>query len=158
MEHKQEQEILHDEGSIMDIAEHIFNKPPKNPYCYRLEFEHEGTHLKNIHQELLMFFTHGMKQLYGDEHGQVNLKDLSQEQLNVMDKYMNMIGISFHYKVYEESECAKMIVENFAILETEKKNLEDHKFKIKCNDIIYVIYFSILTLRNTNNPPVNIIL
>ena len=46
---------------------------------------------------------------------------------------------------------AKMIIENFALLETEKKNLDDHKFKIKCDNFIYVIYFSILTINNTNN-------
>ena len=143
-----ETEFIYDEGSIMELAEKIFNDEPKNAHSYRLEFDAVGINMEDIHKELLMFFTYGMKKMYGDENGQVNLKTLSQEQLNKINKYLNMIGVKLHYQTYMENEHAKMILEHFSMLNSEKKSLEDFRFKIKSEDIIYVIYFSVLLLSN----------
>ena len=143
MNNKIETEISYDEGTLMDIANKIFKNEPEYANRYRLEFDTGYDGLEDVHKDLLMFFTHGMKVLYGDSNGQVDLSTLSKKQLNKMNRYMNMIGIVFHHKVYKEDEYDKMMFENFII--TDKKNLDDYRFKIKCNTIIYVIYFSLIT-------------
>lgn len=129
-----------EEKSILNIAEIIFSKPIGQKKSINLEFSNYN--LKQVHEDLLTFFTYGMKYKYSDENGIVNLKKISLDQIREINSYMNMIGINMHFKTYNEYDYDKMYNENFQ--NTEHNNLEDFKFKLKSEDIIYVIYFSLI--------------
>lgn len=129
-----------EEKDIIDIAEIIFSRIPENKNTIKLNFEDYS--LEQLYEDLLKFFTYGMKIKYGDENGIVHLKDLNNTQLTNINLYMNMIGVNFHYNIYKEEEYDKMINENF--LNKDKSNLENFRFKLKSENIIYIIYFSLL--------------
>lgn len=129
-----------EEKDIISIAEFVFSNPPKEQNSVSLQFDNYN--LKQVHEDLLMFFTYGMKYKFSDENGVVNLKKISSEQLEMINSYTKMIGIEFHFNMYSEFEYDRMMNENFNI--ENKNNLQDYRFKLKSEDTIYVIYFSFL--------------
>ncbi len=129
-----------EEKSILNIAEIIFSNPVGNKKSINLEFENYK--LKDVHKDLLTFFTYGMKYKYSNDNGVVDLKKINIEQIKEINSYMNMIGIDIHFKTYNEYDYDKMYNENFKYQNNDK--LEDYRFKLKSEDTIYVIYFSLI--------------
>ena len=125
------------EKDIFEIVEIIFNKPPGDEKSINLYFE--DIDLEDLFKNLLMIFTYGMKKIYGNENGIVNLKILNDNQLKIINKYFNMFSIDFFYKIYHEGEYNLMLTEHFQF--TDLSILKNHRFKIKSEDLIYVIYF-----------------
>ena len=131
------------EQDIIQIANVLFLKEPQPAQSVQLGFER--LNLKQIHEELLIFFTLGMKSLFSDSAGRVNLANLSAEQFGLVNQYFNSIGFNVYYKVYTESQYDEMI--KFATNDSEPMTQLDHfRYKLKTNDynIIYVIYFSLM--------------
>jgi hypothetical protein len=131
------------EQDIVQIANILFLKKPQPARSVQLGFE--GLDLKQIHEELLIFFTLGMKSLFSDSMGRVNLANLSDDHFSLVNQYFNSIGFNVYYKVYTESQYDEMI--KFATNNSEPMTQLDHfRYKLKTNDynIIYVIYFSLM--------------
>lgn len=129
-----------EEIDLLDIAEMLFKKNPDNCSPIRLQFDQCS--LEELHNSLLQIFTSGMKHFYGDHNGVVNLKKLSNDDFNFINKFFNIIGFSVHFKIYPEDDYDLMITNNFTF--DQFISLDHYRFKLKSEKVIYVIYFSIL--------------
>ena len=119
---------------IYEIARLIFSKNPKGSNSIQLIFEKDD--LENCYQELLVLFTEGMKILYGDTNGRVNLQNLSESQMNRVQEYFKSFGIELLYTI-EEYNSLKMYGEKEI-----KTELNDYIFRLKCENQVYSISFT----------------
>ena len=119
---------------IYEIAEQIFNQNPQGTNSIQLIFEKDD--LEHCYQELLILFTEGMKILYGDTNGRVNLQNLSESQMNNVQEYFKSFGISLLYTI-EEYNSLKIYGEK-----DNKTELKDYIFRLKCENQVYSISFT----------------
>lgn len=127
------------EIDLLNITEMLFNLDPDNSNPISLQFDEYS--LEELHKSLLQIFTLGMKKFYGNQEGVVNLKTLVNDDFKFINKFFNIIGFSVHYRIYSEDDYDLMIKEHFTF--DQLNNLQDYRFKLKSENIIYVIYFSI---------------
>ena len=101
--------------------------------------------IKEIFEMLLMIFTEGMKILFGDDSGKVDLNNLKEKDFILVQEYFRSFGFNCNYKVYLPSQCANI---DFAsrkytnITITDKTPLTDLRLPLKCGPRIYEISFS----------------
>ena len=119
---------------IYEIAKYIFSKNPQGSNSIQLIFEKDD--LEHCYQELLILFTEGMKILYGDTNGRVNLQNLSESQMNRVQEYFKSFGIELLYTI-EEYNSLKMYGEKEI-----KTELKDYIFRLKCENQVYSISFT----------------
>ena len=122
-----------------DLTENIFSNPPQEKASIPISFDTED--LKNMHEALLMFFTKGMKKLYG-KNGNVDLISLNSQDFFIMNKYFESISVQFNYRFYDISEYDLMYSNHFSC--NVYNNLEDYCFKLKVKNKIFVLWFNIL--------------
>ena len=128
------------EIDLYELAQIVFNDTIKSKGYYAVEFD-QADNLQDLYKSLLMFFTEGMKILYGNE-GTVDLLSLSEENFKNFNLYMNSIHVNCTYKIYQEYEYDQMYRENFMI--KEKNKLSDYRFKLKVTEKIFVLFFEII--------------
>lgn len=75
-----------------DLVEKVFREQPKPEKSYHICLESD---LKDLFTMLLQFLTNGLKILYGDQEGKVDILSISNtpNKLIQIDKYMKSIGI-----------------------------------------------------------------
>lgn len=134
------------ESNLLDIADTLFDQDPNN--CNLINLQFEGYELEDLFKELLQLFTLGMRKNYGDHNGVVNLKKLIDDDFKYINKFFNIIGFCVHYNIYQEDDYDLMIKEHFTF--DNPSSLSDYRFKLKSEDLIYVIYFSIIN-NNTRS-------
>tara|TARA_B100001013_G_C24254977_1_gene302573 strand:+ start:71 stop:457 length:387 start_codon:yes stop_codon:yes gene_type:complete len=125
---------MQEELDVIQISQKIFSNSPKNPFTYQLVFD---TDLKICYQSLLTMFTYGMKMLYGNSIGKVNLLELQERDINRMKQYFHSFGINIFYEIQDISDYIPISNHN-------KQNLSDFKFLLKVENNIYTIYFDFL--------------
>jgi hypothetical protein len=128
--------------SPVELAEKLFSNSPQDSNTIPLEIE--DMDMGDLFEFLLIVFTNGLKSLYGNENGKVNLGDLSEEQFGKVNQYFNSIGFDTTYVVYPlEAENMvdfnKLSYRNADI--TSSTQLDDLCFPMKVSDKIYVIGF-----------------
>lgn len=128
------------EVDLYELAQIVFNDTIKPKGYYAVQFDQDDN-LQDLYKSLLMFFTEGMKILYGKD-GKVDLLSLSEENFKTFNLYMNSSHVNCNYKIYQESSYDQMYRENFMI--KEKNKLSDYRFKLKVTDRIFVLYFEII--------------
>lgn len=79
----------------------IFSEPPGEPRSKTISFD--TTDLKQLFESLLMIFTNGMKILFGDYRGRVELQNLKEEDIGIVQRYFNSMGFNFYFDVYDDS-------------------------------------------------------
>ncbi len=134
------------ESNLLDLADTLFDQDPNN--CKLINLQFEGYELEDLFKELLQLFTLGMKKFYGDHNGVVNLKKLIDDDFKYINKFFKIIGFCVHYNIYQEDDYDLMIKEHFTF--DNLTGLSDYRFKLKSEDLIYVIYFSIYKIYNLN--------
>lgn len=130
-----------------EISREIFNFKPKKSNSIQFEFP-EGTTLIECFQSLLEIFTEGMKILYGDSNGKVNLNQLSEQDFNYLNQYFHSFGYECLYKIYDYDIAIKDNIDFNAMKFTNKKitpytRLEELFFPLRIDNTVYVIYFTI---------------
>jgi hypothetical protein len=128
------------EIDLYELAQIVFYDTIKPKNYYVVQFD-QADNLQDLYKSLLMFFTEGMKILYGKD-GKVDLLSVSEENFKNFNLYMNSIHVNCTYKIYQEYEYDQMYRENFMI--KEKNKLSDYRFKLKVTDKIFVLYFEII--------------
>ena len=128
------------EIDLYELAQIVFYDTIKPKNYYVVQFD-QADNLQDLYKSLLMFFTEGMKILYG-KNGKVDLLSVSEENFKTFNLYMNSIHVNCTYKIYQEYEYDQMYRENFMI--KEKNKLSDYRFKLKVTDKIFVLYFEII--------------
>jgi hypothetical protein len=128
---------------IYEIFNEVVQSSPKEPNSYPLQFELDS--LKELFEFLLQFVTMLCKEFYGDDKGQVNLANLTTDQFNLIDRYMQSIGFkcTFQPMPANADNINICYVNRFdRIVITPETRLNELMFGIKCNDMLYVIMFS----------------
>ena len=128
---------------IYEIFNEVVKSSPKEPNSYPLQFELDS--LKELFEFLLQFVTMLCKEFYGDDKGQVNLANITADQFNLIDRYMQSIGFkcTFQPMPANADNINICYVNRFdRITITPETRLNELMFGIKCNDLLYVIMFS----------------
>ena len=86
------------EGNHEEFIKFLFSNEPLKENSILLESPLENSEKNtNLHifEQLLMIFVDGLKFFFGNEHGKVNISELTIEDFNKVNKYF----ISMNYKV-----------------------------------------------------------
>ena len=137
-------------SSAEDIAENIFRQPPKKECSVGFAVDTDMS-LREIFEMLLMIFTEGMKILFGDSSGKVNLNELGEKDFKKVQEYFKSFGFVCNYKVYLPSQTINIDFEarkysNITINNSTK--LKDLKLPLKCGGRVFEISFDFHTPQN----------
>ena len=130
---------------IYEIFNEVIQNAPQEPNTYPLQFELES--LKELFEFLLQFVTMLCKEFYGDDKGQVTLANLSPEQFELVDRYMQSIGFRCIFQPMSANADNINIcyVNRFDRIELRPDTkLKDLMFGIKCDTVLFVISFDVL--------------
>jgi hypothetical protein len=85
------------EQDAFKIFEVIFTEDPKPSNTYNLRLDDSNPENANIRIDdiLINIFLHGMKTLFGVD---VNLRTITQEQYEHLNKYMHSLGYNTHFQ------------------------------------------------------------
>jgi hypothetical protein len=130
-------------SSAAIIARNIFTKPVKPPGSVALTVDEDMT-IKEIFEMLLMIFTEGMKILYAESDGTVNINARTEKDFIKVQEYFKSLGFICNYIIYLPSQAAVMDFEtrkynNITI--NEKTKLKDLRLPLKCGPRIFEISF-----------------
>lgn len=130
-------------SSAEKIAKNIFTKDVKPPgsVCFSVD---EDMDIKEIFEMLLMIFTEGMKILYAEEDGRVNLNARTEKDFIKVQDYFKSMGFICNYKVYLPSQTSSINFEsrkytNMTI--TDKTTLKELRLPLRCGPRIFEISF-----------------
>lgn len=130
-------------SSAEKIAKNIFTKEVKPPGSVAFSVD-EDMDLKEIFEMLLMIFTEGMKILYAEEDGRVNLNARTEKDFIKVQDYFKSMGFLCNYKVYLPSQTSSINFEsrkytNMTI--TDKTTLKELRLPLRCGPRIFEISF-----------------
>jgi len=137
-------------SSADKIAKMIFKKEPAKPCSISLAIE-EDMDIKEIFEMLLMIFTEGMKILYGNSEGKVDLNSLRENDFVKVQEYFKSFGFLCNYKVYLPSQSANINFESRKYTNiniTEKTKLSELRLPLKCGPRIFEISFDFVISSN----------
>ena len=137
---------------IDDMINNIFNNPPKDNKSIHLSFDVNDEY--ELFKILVDILTSGLKILFGDANGKVNINLITENDFKIIEKYFNSFGFDIKYK-YDIPLYNLKVDENTELPSldntSEKKNNLDTKndlnlyyFTLKTDDIKYEISFDYL--------------
>lgn len=120
----------------------IFSEPPGEPRSRTIEFD--TNNIKQLFESLLIIFTNGMKLLFGNLEGVVELENLSEQDINLVQRYYESMGFRFYFDVYDDSnenrrKTQEMKYTNLTL--TTQTRLKDLYFPLLSKGNIYLINF-----------------
>lgn len=130
------------EVELEDLVISIFSEPPGEPRSRTIAFD--TSDLKQLFESLLIIFTNGMKLLFGDSRGVVELENLSEENIQLVQEYYSSMGFRFYFDVYEDSnenrdKTQQMKYTNLTL--TSRSTLKELYFPLLSRGRIYLINF-----------------
>ena len=133
------------EIELEDLVLTLFSKPPGEPNSQKISFD--TSDLKQLFESLLIIFTNGMKYLFGNQNGVVDLDKLSSEDIELFQKYLNSMGFLFYFDVFDDSNENREKTQNMKYtnltLHSQSK-LSDMFFPLLSKGKIYLINFNSL--------------
>ena len=88
-----------------DFIQFLFGKSPEQANTIKLEIDppernkHIGLH---IFEQLLQIFVDGLKYLYGDDDGKVDIQNLTSENIETMTRYFSSIGYRLIFEIFDK--------------------------------------------------------
>jgi len=133
------------EIELEDLVLSLFSKPPGEPNSHSIHFD--TSNLLQLFESLLLIFTNGMKFIFGNQSGVVELDKLGAEDIDFFNKYFNSIGYLFYFDVYEDSnenrdKTQEMKYTNLTL--NSQSQLKDLYFPLLSKDKIYLINFTLI--------------
>jgi hypothetical protein len=130
------------EIELEDLVITLFSNPPGEPNTHLISFDTGD--LVQLFESLLLIFTNGMRLLFGNSRGVVELDKLEQRDIELFQKYFNSIGFLFYFDVYEDTndnrdKTQSMKYTNLNI--NVDSQLSELYFPLLCKDKIYLINF-----------------
>ena len=130
------------EVELEELVISIFSEPPGEPRSRTIAFD--TSDLKQLFESLLIIFTNGMKLLFGDSRGVVELENLSEENIQLVQEYYSSMGFRFYFDVYEDSnenrdKTQQMKYTNLTL--TSRSTLKELYFPLLSRGRIYLINF-----------------
>lgn len=132
-----------------ELAQKIFSREPKDAKSYGLKLdEDDSMDVIELFEFLLMVFNYGMRILFGDEDGKVDLTEVSNADFEKVDKYFNSFYFRCMYVVYpaeaaQHVDFNKLSYKNMKI--TKETRLSDLALPIMVKDKVFVIGFDKLS-------------
>ena len=97
---------IYEEGTHEDFIKYMFDSEPKPKDSIQLECSdippNKNTHL-HIFEQLLMIYVQGLKHLWSDEEGKVDLTNLTEDNINLMKRYFESINYVVNIQVFDLS-------------------------------------------------------
>ena len=133
------------EIELDDLIDNLFDNQPQPIKSIDVVFE--DSDLKKLFESLLMIFTNGMKKLFGNSSGQVDLIKLSEDNIIFFNKYMNSFGIQLvieieQFSILLGSDYEKIKYTNIDI--TNNTKLNELKLPFLSNGLVYIISFDFI--------------
>lgn len=130
------------EVELEELVISIFSEPPGEPRSRTIAFD--TSDLKQLFESLLIIFTNGMKLLFGNSRGVVELENLSEDDINLVQSYYQSMGFKFYFDVYDDTndnrdKTQAMKYTNLTL--TSGSNLKDLYFPLLSRGRIYLINF-----------------
>jgi len=135
---------------IDDMVNTIFKNEPKEKKSIHLSFD--VTEEYELFKILVDILTKGLKILFGDENGLVNINTITEDNFNTIKKYFNSFGFNIKYVYHLPLD--KITVDNNTLLpsldnnnieiENNSNNLNIYYFNLKTENIKYEISFDYL--------------
>ena len=131
------------EIELEDLVITLFSNPPGEPNSHNISFD--TGNLVQLFESLLIIFTNGMKLLFGNANGVVELDKLNEEDIGLFQKYFNSMGFLFYFDVFEDTnenrdktQAMKYTNLNF----NNNSQLRELYFPLLVKDKIYLINFN----------------
>lgn len=127
------------------LAETIFVSEPMEPKSYALRIDEDETmDIIELFEYLLMVFNYGMKILFGNEIGRVDLANITDEDFELVNRYYNSFYFKCMYVIYSAETTQhvnfnKLSYKNMKI--TKETRLSDLALPIMVKDKVFVIGF-----------------
>jgi hypothetical protein len=130
------------EVDLEELVISIFSEPPGEPRSRTIAFD--TSDLRQLFESLLIIFTNGMKFLYGNSSGVVELENLGEESINLVQQYYESMGYRFFFDIYDDSnenreKTQEMKYSNLTL--TSQSRLKDLFFPLLSRGRIYLINF-----------------
>ena len=130
------------EVDLEQLVISIFSEPPGEPRSKTISFD--TSDLRQLFESLLIIFTNGMKLLYGNSSGVVELENLGEENINLVQQYYESMGFRFFFDIYDDSnenreKTQQMKYTNLTL--TNQSRLKDLFFPLLSRGKIYLINF-----------------
>ena len=132
------------EMDAYEIAEKVFseNSELNRNFCF------ENVDVKTFFEMLLIITVEGLKKYYGDENEKVNITNLTKDDVDKINKYLEKINIKLNFKIYDTITYfiykENGLLKNFTEMEiNDNTPLNSINYIIKKNEmnIIYAINF-----------------
>lgn len=127
---------------ILEISYEIFTKPVQPKHSIQLDFSDFDLTTGTLFKELLIMFTEGMKILFGDSNGRVELSKLTQEDFFKIKEYFNSFGIDITYYITTTDDVDTFNRYN----SVEKEHLKNYYLRLVSNENGMAYYISFDTL------------
>jgi len=141
---------IHEEGTHDDFIKYMFDSEPKPKDSILLECPDipsgKNTHL-HIFEQLLMIYVSGLKHLWGDKEGKVDLTELTEDNIGLMKRYFESINYVVNIQVFDLSTYQFKFPDYFKDQEkiTDKTLLTDLFYETQGSDTnMYRISFDFL--------------
>jgi len=141
---------IHEEGSHEDFIKYMFDSEPKPKDTIQLECSdippNKNTHL-HIFEQLLMIYVSGLKHLWQNEEGKVDLTDLTEDNIGLMKRYFESINYVVNINIFDLNSYQFRFPDYFKNQDkvTEKTLLTDLFFETQSSDTnMYRISFDFL--------------
>jgi len=103
---KMEQKVVEEEGTHDEFIVYLFGSEPKGKDSIQLECndipDTKNTHL-HIFEQLLMIYVSGLKYLWSDSEGKVDLTKLTEDNISLMKRYFVSINYIVNIEVFDLS-------------------------------------------------------
>ena len=121
-------------GDHDSFIEYVFTKNAKPKKTIKLELDppNPGNNFnKHIFEQLLQIFTDGMKHLYGDDYGKVDITTLEIDSIIKMKEYFDSFGVELIFNMYNKSDYVmKPYIYDKPELYNKSKNVSDFYYEI----------------------------
>ena len=141
---------IYEEGSHEDFITYMFDSEPKPKDSIQLECSdippNKNTNL-HIFEQLLMIYVSGLKHLWQNEEGKVDLTDLTEDNIGLMKRYFESINYVVNIQVFDLNTYQFRFPDYFKNQEkiTEKTLLTDFFYETQGTDTnMYRISFDFL--------------
>ena len=125
------------EGTHALFIQYLFSRPPKENGSIVLESPSNDVNKNiglHIFEQLLMIFVDGLKHLYGDNDGKVDISGLTIENIEKVNLYFLSMNYKVNLEVFESIHSYRFKFPNYF------KNQENINKDTKLDDFYYEIF------------------
>jgi hypothetical protein len=133
-------------SSAQEIALNIFSKPPGAPKSVAFTVD-EDMDMREVFEMLLMIFTEGMKILFGNNEGKVDLNARTEKDFAKVKEYFHSLGFNCEYKIYLPRQLSNIDFESRKYTNVDitiNTKLKELRLPLRCGPRVFEISFDFL--------------